>query len=61
MEKFIPYEKFSKKEQRKQNTARRGTWGNLCPVTRKPKNSRAYDRRKAQDWKKEHSGSALCM
>ena len=53
MEKFIPYEKRSKKEQRRWNNARRGGWGAVKPVTRAPKNSRAYDRRKAQNWKRE--------
>ena len=51
MEKFIPYDKLSKKEKRKLDQANRQTWGALNPVTRKPKNSRAYDRRKAQSWK----------
>lgn len=59
MEKFIPYEKLSKKERRKLDAARRATWGPISPVTRKPKNSRAYDRKKAQDWKREPSGPAL--
>ena len=53
MEKFIPYEKLSNKEKRKINQARRQTWGELNPVTRKPENSRAYNRKKTQDWKKE--------
>ena len=48
MEKFIPYEKLSKKEKRKLDQARRQTWGSLKPTTRKPANSRAYDRKKAQ-------------
>lgn len=61
MKTFIPYEKLSKKEKRKLDQVRRQTWGNLNPVTRKPKNSRAYDRKKAQDWKKEISGPALCV
>ena len=56
MEKFIPYEKLSKKEKRKIDAAKRTTWGNLNPVTRKPQNSKAYDRRKAQSWK-QHSSS----
>jgi DNA replicative helicase MCM subunit Mcm2 (Cdc46/Mcm family) len=52
MEKFNPYEKLSKKEKRKLDQARRQTWGNLNPVTRKPENSRAYNRQKvkAQAW-----------
>ena len=55
MEKFIPYEKLSKKEKRKIDQARRQTWGELNPVTRKPENSKAYNRRKAQDWKRDSS------
>ena len=50
MEKFIPYEKRSKKEQRKRDARRRTTWGALNPVTHKPENSKAYDRRKAREW-----------
>ena len=49
MEKFIPYEKLSKKEQKKRNAERRGTWGPMSPVTRKPPNSRAYKRQRPQD------------
>ena len=36
MEKFIPYEKLSKKEKRKIDQAKRQTWGELNPVTQKP-------------------------
>ena len=53
MEKFIPYEKLSKKEKRKIDQARRQTWGELNPVTRKPENSKVYTRKRTQDWKKE--------
>ena len=60
MEKFIPYEKLSKKKQRELALKRRGSWSGLNPVTRKPPNPKAYDRRKAQNWKKE-SGSAPCV
>lgn len=47
MTKYVPYEKRSKKERRKLDAARRGTWGGVKPVTRKPENSRAYNRAKA--------------
>lgn len=53
MKKFIPYEKLSKKERRKLDLTRRQTWGQLSPVTRKPQNSKAYNRRKSQDWKNQ--------
>ena len=50
MEKFIPYEKLSKKNQRELNAARRGTW-TINPVTRKPANPKAYNRKTARKWK----------
>lgn len=58
MEKFVPYEKASKKERRRQDSKKRGTWGGLSPITRKPQNSKAYNRKKAQNWKREASDSA---
>ena len=53
MKKFIPYEKLSKKEKRKLDLAKRQTWGAFDPVTRKPQNSKAYNRKRTQEWKKE--------
>ena len=47
MEKFIPYDKLSKKKKRELAAQRRGSWG-MSPVTRKPTNPKAYDRRKAR-------------
>ena len=55
MEKFIPYEKLSKKKQRELNAMKRGTWGSFNPVTRKPANPKAYNRRTAQRWKDDSS------
>ena len=53
MEKFIPYEKLSKKEKRRLDDAKRGTWGEINPVTRKPENSRAYNRKIARNWQRD--------
>ena len=53
MEKFIPYEKLSKKEKRKLDQTRRQTWGDLNPTTRKPANSRAYNRKKTRNWQRD--------
>ncbi len=50
MEKFIPYDKLSKKEKRKRNAMMRNTWGALNPVTRKSPNPKAYNRKKARKW-----------
>ena len=46
--KFVPYEKLSKKEKRALDRARRGGWGALSPVTRRPDNPKAYKRTKAR-------------
>ena len=54
MEKFIPYEKLSKKEKRKMDLAKRQTWGERNPVTRKPQNSKAYNRTKSRNWNRDY-------
>lgn len=50
MEKYIPFEKLSKKKKRELNAKRRNTWGCANPVTRKPDPPKAYNRRKAPKW-----------
>ena len=52
MPKFIPREKMGKKARKQSDKERRATWA-FSPVTRKPDSSKAYNRRKAQDWKKK--------
>ena len=46
--KYVPLEKRSKKEQREYNASKRGSWGNLNPVTRIPPNPKAYNRKKIE-------------
>jgi len=48
MEKFIPYEKLPKRVKRKIDRQKRGSWRGLNPVTRKPPDPKAYDRKKAR-------------
>ena len=43
-----------KEEKRKLDLAKRQTWGELNPVTRKSENSKAYNRNKARNWKREY-------
>lgn len=56
MEKFIPYEKLSKKKQRELDKKQRTVW-TISPVTRKPANPKAYNRKKAH---KPFDDSGLC-
>jgi len=43
---FIPLNKQSKLRQKKFHSSKRGTWGEINPVTRKPPNPKAYVRKK---------------
>jgi len=45
-QKYITLDKMSKKARKDFYNSLRGTWGELNPVTRKPKNPKAYDRAK---------------
>ncbi len=45
MNRFIPYEKLSKKEKKKLDRTRRRGWGEISPVTRVSKNKKAYSRK----------------
>jgi hypothetical protein len=49
MNNFTPYEKLSKKERRKRNAEKRTVW-TISPVTRRPANPKAYNRKKARQW-----------
>ena len=48
MEKFIPYEKLSKKQKQALNSLRRKNWGELSPVTRRAENPKAYKRKRTR-------------
>lgn len=51
MEKFIAYEKLSKKEQKKLNAAKRGSWGLVKPITKVKESAKIYNRKKKQDFR----------
>lgn len=56
MKNFVPYEKLSKKEKRKIDAARRSSWGDISPVTRKAKSIKVYDRNKIRSLEREPYG-----
>jgi hypothetical protein len=58
MNRFIPYEKLSKKKQRELNARKRSGWAGLNPVTRKPADPGVYDRKKARQWSDDSSSTA---
>lgn len=44
-EKFTPYDKLSKKEQKQLDSAKRRNWGGLNPVTRTVPDKKKYSRK----------------
>ena len=61
MEKFVSYDKLSKKKKRELNQKRRISWGAMSPVTRKPANPKAYNRQKARKWNHDDSSTVLSV
>ena len=59
MEKFIPYEKLSKKKKRELDALRRTLWA-ISPETRRSENPKAYNRKKAQK-RMDDPGSVLSL
>lgn len=59
MVRFIPYEKLPKKKQHELDRQKRGSWNGVNPVTRKQEDSKVYNRKKAQSWKKDNSDALL--
>lgn len=45
MEKFIPFEKLSRKEQKKINSLKRNDWNGLNPVTKITEDKKKYKRK----------------
>ena len=49
MEKFVSYEKMSKKQQKIVNASKRGSWGNVKPITKVKASAKIYNRKKKQN------------
>ena len=52
MKAFVPYEKLSKKQKKEIDKAKRATWGEVVPVTKRIDSAKIYNRKKHQcrDW-----------
>ena len=50
MKPFIPYEKLSKKKKKELDSARRGSWNGVNPVTRRVESKKVCRRKKALKW-----------
>lgn len=50
-QRFIPYQKLSKKKKRLINARNRKNWGQMNPSTKKIENKKLYSRKKkSKDW-----------
>jgi len=64
MQKFVPYEKLSKKAKREIDRKKRASWNGVNPVTRKSDSPKAYNRtkEKARALKEmKSSGTGTCF
>jgi len=52
IDEFVSKEKLSKKKKRELAKANRNVW-TINPITRVPKNSKAYDRNKQKKWRQD--------
>lgn len=59
MKKYVPFEKLQKKKQRELQAKRRGSWGSINPVTRKPENAKAYNRKKTRKWSDDSTAASF--
>lgn len=53
MEKFVPYDKMSKKEKKKMDSEKRGDWQGVNPVTRVEDNDKKKYKRKPKHPERE--------
>jgi len=61
MNKFVPYEKLSKKQKKEIDKLRRNTWGEMSPVTRKAEKSTVYNRKKHRRWMDNADGGVFML
>ena len=50
MKKFVEYEKLSKKQKREIDKAKRASWGDVIPVSKKIESAKIYNRKKCRRW-----------
>ena len=53
MKQMIPLKKQSKKAQKEQHAKQRGSWYDICPITRTVPNGKAYDRNRVKQEDRE--------
>ena len=50
MKTFVQYEKLSKKQKKEIDKAKRASWGDVIPVSKRIESARIYNRKKCRRW-----------
>ena len=61
MKAFVPYEKLSKKQRKEIDKAKRATWGEVVPVTRRIDSAKIYNRKKHQREGFDSGAGVFCL
>ena len=61
MKAFVPYEKLSKKQRKEIDKAKRATWGEVIPVTRRIDSAKIYNRKKHQRGGFDSGAGVFCL
>jgi hypothetical protein len=61
MKAFVPYEKLSKKQKREIDKAKRATWGEVIPVTKRIDSAKIYNRKKHQRGGFDSGAGVFCL
>ena len=61
MKAFVPYEKLSKKQKREIDKAKRATWGEVIPVTKRVESAKIYNRKKHQRGGFDSGAGVFCL
>ena len=61
MKPYIPYEKLSKKKKKELDSAKRGSWHGVNPITRRVESKKVYRRKKALKWKDDLPFQGFCF
>ena len=61
MKAFVPYEKLSKKQKKEIDKAKRATWGEVIPVTKRIDSAKIYNRKKHQRGGFDSGAGVFCL
>lgn len=61
MKAFVPYEKLSKKQKKEIDKAKRATWGEVVPVTKRIDSAKIYNRKKHQRGGFDSGAGVFCL